>query len=136
SDDHSQHFDLTRAPLLRFTLVRLGAERYRLLFTFHHILVDGWSMPVLLGELLALYQNRGNSAALSPVTPYRDYLAWIARQDRDAAIAAWQHALSGLEEPTLLAARDAARAPLVPERIAQALSEEQTAALNREARAR
>ena len=66
--------------------------------------MDGWSVPVLVQELLTLYARRGDGGALPRVTPYRDYLAWIAAQDRGAAVAAWSAALSGLEEPTLVAA--------------------------------
>ena len=84
---------------MRFTLIRLAADEHRLVLTNHHILMDGWSMPVLVQELLTLYaQQRATPAALPRVTPYRDYLAWIAGQDRAAATAAWQDALAGLEE--------------------------------------
>ena len=60
-------------------------------------------MPVLGRELLALYRAGGDAGALPRVTPYREYLAWLARQDTGAAAAAWAQALAGLEEPTLLA---------------------------------
>ena len=74
------------APLLRFTLIRLAAERHRLVLTNHHLLLDGWSTPVLLEELLDAVRARGGDAgALPPVRPYRDYLAWLAGQDRAAA---------------------------------------------------
>ena len=73
--------------------------------------------------------------ALPRVTPYRDYLAWIAAQDRAAAIAAWREALAGLEEGTRLAPPDRARAPVAPEQITLSLSETLTAALTRQARA-
>lgn len=84
-------------------LVRLGADDHRLVLTSHHILLDGWSTPLLVRELLALYASRGDASALPPVTPYRDYLAWLLEQDRDAAHAAWERALDGLQRPTLLA---------------------------------
>ena len=97
AEDCGERFDLARAPLLRFTLIRLGADRHRLLFTNHHILMDGWSVPVLMRELLTLYGQRGDGGSLPRVTPYRDYLAWLAGQDRAAAVAAWSAALAGLE---------------------------------------
>ena len=53
------------------------------MLTNHHLLMDGWSMPVLVRELLTLYAQQGDAGALPRVTPYRDYLAWIAGQDRD-----------------------------------------------------
>ena len=109
AQDSVQRFDLTAAPLLRFTLIRLGAERHRLVLTNHHILMDGWSMPILVQELLQLYAHEGDARSLPRVTPYRDYLAWIATQDRAAAAAAWREALAGLEEATLVAPRDPGR---------------------------
>ena len=101
AEDYAERFDFASPPLLRFTLIRLGVRWHRLLFTHHHILMDGWSMPVLMRELLALYARRGDAGALPRVTPYRDYLTWIAAQDRAAAVAAWSAALSGVEEATL-----------------------------------
>ena len=61
-------------------------------------LMDGWSLPVLVQELLTLYAHKGDVRALPRVTPYRDYLAWLAAQDRVAATAAWREALAGLEQ--------------------------------------
>ena len=80
-------------------------------------------------------RSKGDASALPRVTPYRDYLAWIAAQDRAAAIAAWREALAGLEEPTRVAPHDPARAPVAPEQITLSLSEALTAALTRQARA-
>ena len=67
--------------------------------------MDGWSAPILVRELLEAYARGGSAASLPRVTPYRDYLALIARQDRDAALAAWRESLAGLEEGTRLAPR-------------------------------
>ncbi|WP_285742084.1 non-ribosomal peptide synthetase [Lentzea sp. NBRC 105346] len=97
--DHAQRFDVA-GPMLRFTLMRLGPEQHRLLFTSHHILLDGWSMPILMAELFALYNGETD---LPAVTPYREYLAWQQRQDRDAARVAWSEMLSGLDRPTRVA---------------------------------
>ncbi|MFC7396829.1 amino acid adenylation domain-containing protein [Chelatococcus sp. GCM10030263] len=98
AEERARGFVMDEAPLMRVALVRLGADRHRLILTNHHILLDGWSMPVVLDELFRLY--RGES--LAPATPYRAYLAWLGRQDREAARAAWREALAGLEEPTRL----------------------------------
>ncbi|WP_417629250.1 amino acid adenylation domain-containing protein [Nocardia lasii] len=106
--DLAAHFDMTAAPLLRFTLVRT-AEAAHLLVTSHHILIDGWSMPLLLQELLTAYVAGGRSRRLSKVAPYRDYLAWLADQDLDAARSSWRVALTGLAEPTPLAPVDLGR---------------------------
>src|SRR5262249_41767018 len=109
AEDRADRFDLSAPPLLRFTLIHLSGHPHRLLLSSHHILLDGWSMPVLVQELLTLYAQRGDAAALPPPTPYRDYLAWIAAQDAAAASAAWREALAGLEGPTRLAPHDAGR---------------------------
>lgn len=103
--DRVRRFDLADPPLMRFALLRTGADRHRLVMTSHHLLLDGWSLPLLLSELFELYARHGDDSALPRVTPYRNYLAWLAGQDRAAALDAWRTALAGLEGPTLLAGR-------------------------------
>ena len=132
--DRATHFDLASPPLIRFTLIQLAANEHRLIVTNHHIVLDGWSMPVLIRELSWLYAHSGDTAKLPQVTPYRDYLAWIATQDRAAAATAWCQALAGLEEPTLVAPRDPGRTPLAFEKVSLKLSETLTAALTDQAR--
>ncbi|MFB7721388.1 amino acid adenylation domain-containing protein [Nocardia sp. NPDC056100] len=107
--DLAGHFDMTAGPLLRFTLVRTGPERFRVWVTSHHILLDGWSMPLLMQDMFALYAFGGDTGELPPPRSYRDYLAWLAAQDQEAARAAWRAALAGFDEPTPLAAVDRSR---------------------------
>ncbi|GAA2336138.1 non-ribosomal peptide synthetase [Dactylosporangium salmoneum] len=92
-------FDLAAPPLLRMLLLRLGADRHRLVLTQHHVLVDGWSGPLVARELFAAYAG----ASGAPARPYRDFLAWLAAADTGAAEAAWRSALAGVAEPTLVA---------------------------------
>ncbi|MGC4987745.1 amino acid adenylation domain-containing protein [Nocardia salmonicida] len=106
--DLATHFDMAAAPLLRFTLVRTEGTAH-LLVTSHHILIDGWSTPLLLQELLTAYMIGGRSRRLQKVAPYRDYLAWLVDQDLEAARTAWRTALTGLAEPTPLAPVDQGR---------------------------
>ncbi|PSJ28355.1 non-ribosomal peptide synthetase [Streptosporangium nondiastaticum] len=96
-------FDLTRPPLLRCALLRLGDERHRLVLTRHHIVMDGWSTPVMLREIISAYAAGGDASALPPAASYADHLAWLARQDETAHADAWATALDGLTAPTLLA---------------------------------
>ncbi|MEU7765421.1 amino acid adenylation domain-containing protein [Nocardia sp. NPDC049190] len=105
----ADHFDMRTAPLLRCTLVRASSDAYHLLVTSHHILIDGWSMPLLMKDLLTLYALGGASRHLPKVPPYRDYLAWLVAQDAEAARAAWRTALAGITEPTPLLAVDRGR---------------------------
>ncbi|WP_020722883.1 non-ribosomal peptide synthetase [Actinomadura atramentaria] len=127
-------FPVTEPPLLRFTLVRLGPDEHRLVFTHHHILLDGWSTPVLATELFALYVQGGHDTGMPRVTPYKNYLAWLAGQDRDAARAAWRAALDGVAEPSLVAPEAAGLPPVPPERAAAALDGRLAKKLTRVAR--
>ncbi|MBC2876624.1 MULTISPECIES: non-ribosomal peptide synthetase [Streptomyces] len=96
-------FDPARPPLLRCALLRLGPERHRLVLTRHHLVMDGWSTPVLLREVIAAYAAGGDASALPSAASYAGHLAWLARQDAAAHTAAWRTALDGLTAPTLLA---------------------------------
>ncbi|SEG94853.1 amino acid adenylation domain-containing protein, partial [Thermomonospora echinospora] len=127
-------FDLTEPPLLRFVLARLPGDRHRLILTHHHILLDGWSTPVLATELFALYVQGGHDTGLPRPTPYKSYLAWLAGQDRAAAETAWRDALDGLEEPTLAAPEAAGRPPVRPGRVERELDERLSTRLTRLAR--
>src|SRR5262249_48947737 len=122
-------------PLVRFALVQLGAQEHRLIITNHHLLMDGWSAPLLVRDLLTLYEHAGNVAALPRTTPYRDYLALVAAADRAAAIAAWGEALAGVESATLIADGPARSAPIPPEQATVSLEPSLTAALVQQARA-
>ncbi|MEM9505278.1 MAG: condensation domain-containing protein, partial [Cyanobacteria bacterium P01_E01_bin.43] len=102
--DRRQGFDLSAAPLMRLTILQLAPDRYRVIWTYHHLLLDGWSVPLLLRELLVSYQalERGQTPALSTPRPYRNYIAWLKQQDMAAAKQFWQHRLQGLSAPTPL----------------------------------
>ncbi|MEU5002602.1 amino acid adenylation domain-containing protein, partial [Streptomyces sp. NPDC021622] len=133
-DDRGRPFNLARPPLLRLLLIRLGTDRHRLVLTNHHILLDGWSMPLVMTELLTLYARGGDDAGMPPAPPYRRYLEWLQGQDRAAALKAWTLALAGVEEPTLIAPDAAERSLTVPGRAHVELDEGLTAALSAAAR--
>ncbi|WP_280458679.1 non-ribosomal peptide synthetase, partial [Nocardia carnea] len=101
--DQADHFDMSAPPLIRFHLVRLADDQWQLALTTHHILLDGWSMPLLMQELLVLYAVRGDTSALPRVVSYRNFLSWLAGRDRAASAQAWRDALGGFTEPALLA---------------------------------
>ncbi|MEU6816714.1 non-ribosomal peptide synthase/polyketide synthase [Streptomyces sp. NPDC046860] len=129
-----RRFDLARPPLVSCALIRLTDESSRLVLTFHHIVADGWSLPVLHRELLALYGE--NPEPLPQVTPYRAYLRRIAGADREADRAAWADALAGIEEPTLLVRAPATSGAVEPAQVRLELSERTTARLTARARER
>ncbi|WP_020722882.1 non-ribosomal peptide synthetase [Actinomadura atramentaria] len=130
--ERARRFDLARPPFLRFVLARLGADRHRLVLTFHHIVLDGWSMPSLAAELLALYE--GHEPPRAP--GYREHLAWLARQDPAEARAAWARSLAGLDRGTLVAPAAAPAAPGLPEKVKVLLPAGLSAGLTAAARAR
>ncbi|WP_280454259.1 non-ribosomal peptide synthetase [Nocardia brasiliensis] len=98
-DAHTR-FELTKPPLIRCTLIRTDAEAYRFVLTNHHLVLDGWSTPLLVRELLALYVTSGDATALPPAHSYREFLDWLREQDNDASIAAWRQSLAGVDTPT------------------------------------
>ncbi|MGY2407835.1 amino acid adenylation domain-containing protein, partial [Pseudomonas sp. SDO5222_S391] len=96
----AQGFALERAPLLSLKLVRLGADHFHLIYTNHHILLDGWSRAQLFGEVLQHYSGR----PLAPVQGhYREYIDWLQAQDASVSEAFWKAQLARLPAPTLLA---------------------------------
>ncbi len=103
--DRRQGFALARAPLMRLALLRFGAASHRLVWTSHHLLIDGWSLPLLLAEVLGFYAAfaAGGEPALPAPRPYREYIAWLAQQDLGAAETFFRRELAGFDEPTEIA---------------------------------
>ncbi|MGW7446189.1 amino acid adenylation domain-containing protein [Kitasatospora sp. NPDC054795] len=128
-EELSRRFDLASPPLVRFTVLRLGAERHRLLWSVHHALVDGWSMAIFAQELFTLYANGADLSVLAPVTPYRDYAAWLETTDEEADRAAWKGVLDGVDEGTLLVPGAGAAEPALPQELFAEVDEELTARL-------
>jgi amino acid adenylation domain-containing protein/non-ribosomal peptide synthase protein (TIGR01720 family) len=109
-EDQRRGLDLARPPLLRLTLLETGGRVGYLLWTYHHLILDGWSMALVLDEVLARYRalTGGPPFERRPPRPFRDYVAWLERQDLAAAEAYWRRALQGIEEVTPLPAREVA----------------------------
>ncbi len=100
ASERQRGFELEQAPLLRLVLVRMDEERYHLVYTHHHILLDGWSSAQLLGEVLARYTGE---QAERTGGRYRDYITWLQAQDKRVSEAFWKEQLAELLEPTRLA---------------------------------
>lgn len=103
--DREQGFDLDRAPLMRFTLIELSKDIYRFIWSHHHLLLDGWSLPIILKEVFAFYNAIAQGQNLYPATPrpYRDYILWLQQQDFSQAESFWKQELQGFSAPTPLA---------------------------------
>ena len=123
-------FDLSRGPALRVVLLSVpGETRRRLIFTAHHILMDGWALAVFFTEMLAVYGAGGSADGLPTPRPYRDYIAWLAQQDRASAMARWTEYLHGVSGPLMVADGTTAARDGVPEKTDLLLSAADTARL-------
>ena len=136
AEDRSRRFDLAAPPLLRFTLVRLADDRHLLVFTYQHILLDGWSVPLVLGDLFELYRVGGHDgdSDLESAVSFRGYLSWLGAQDKAVAQHEWRRELTGLAEPTVLVPEAVGAEPTRPRELVATLSEQDTAALSATAR--
>ncbi|MEY2933902.1 MAG: hypothetical protein RL033_4651, partial [Pseudomonadota bacterium] len=98
--ERTQAFDLARPPLQRVLLVPWGTGRHQLIWTHHHIILDGWSSARLLEEVLRLY--RGETLA-PKAGRYVRYIEWLRSRDSAASERFWRQELLALEQPTSLA---------------------------------
>ncbi|MFQ3684170.1 amino acid adenylation domain-containing protein [Roseiflexus sp.] len=104
AEDRARGVDLGSAPLMRLSLVRVADDVWHFSWVHHHLLIDGWSLPLLLQECFTLYEGMvgGASPSLPPVPPYRVFIEWLQRQDASAAESYWRRALAGFSAPTPL----------------------------------
>ncbi len=105
--DQSQGITLSAAPLMRLTLIWLPDRSYRFVWSYHHLLLDGWSWPLVLQEVFALYEAfvQGEENVLLPdVRPYKDYIMWLQEQDLEEAEVFWRRTLQGFTTATSLGA--------------------------------
>lgn len=104
SSDRARGVDLEQPPLMRLALARLTGTSWYAIWSYHHLLLDGWSMSILLKDVFQVYEavRQGRTAALAPARPYGDYIAWLQQQDQAAAEAFWRAALSNVAAPTPL----------------------------------
>ncbi|HBL25518.1 MAG TPA: non-ribosomal peptide synthetase, partial [Acidobacteria bacterium] len=125
-------FRLDRPPLLRIATFRLAADAFEVVWTYHHLILDGWSLPLVLEELLTFYDRlrKGEPVELGVPRPYRDYIAWLQRQDVGRTETFWRRLLEGAALPTPLgidhpaageAATGAERQTILPARETAAL---------------
>jgi hypothetical protein len=111
ANDGRRGFDLSKAPLTRLTLIRVAGDRWLLLWSCHHLLLDGWSTSIVEREVPLLYQGQltGEPAGLGSAEPFVRYIEWITQQEPLAAEGFWRETLQGFREPTLLSAGGVAR---------------------------
>ncbi|WP_423370877.1 amino acid adenylation domain-containing protein [Burkholderia sp. LMG 32019] len=110
--DRTRGFDWREPPLMRLTLIRVTDDAWRVVWTRHHVLLDGWSTARLLADVLRDYRDPDavSPFASRPALRYRDFIAWLGTRDRDADERFWTERLARLDAPTLIAERTADRA--------------------------
>lgn len=108
-------FQLDKLPLICCTLIQLAEDRYQFVWSHHHLLIDGWSLPIVLKQVWTFYQafNQGENLYLNAPPPYQNYIAWLQKQDLKVAENFWRKTLEGFTEPT----------PLVVDKLVENLSE-------------
>jgi len=99
--DRQRGFRLTRPPLLRLTMLRLSDADYQVVWSYHHLVLDGWSAGLVMHEVQAAYEalRAGKPLAATAPRPYRDYVAWLRQQPLEQAEAFWRAALEGFAGP-------------------------------------
>jgi len=128
-------FNLKKAPLMNMVLIKLAEDEYKFIWNFHHLLLDGWSGPLVCNQVFTLYKsyNNGNTIQLKPTAPYRNYIAWLKDQDMQKVEKFWKKTLQGFSSPTNIGVgQDYVGSDVVPyyEKLSVNLSEQAASRLN------
>ena len=104
SKDRVKSFDYKTPPLMRLALIRVSEERFKMIWTWHHLLFDGWSLPILMEEFLTTYDAlvTGNVAAAVEMDRYEDYIRYIERGNKEEEEEYWRNYLKNVTGNTLL----------------------------------
>jgi amino acid adenylation domain-containing protein/thioester reductase-like protein/non-ribosomal peptide synthase protein (TIGR01720 family) len=102
--DQERGFDLVRDFLIRFCLLKTGATVHQLVLSFHHTLMDGWCLGIILDELRQIYRSfkKKQPVELELATPYIKYINWLVKQDSDEALSYWEEHLADYEHAAVL----------------------------------
>ena len=128
--EEDRSFDLTQAPISRISLIRLTDSSYELVWTCHHLMLDGWSSALVLNQVVDAYEalSQGQSPVVSSAPTFQSYVRWQQQQDSAATKAFWQEALTGFEHPASRLFWQNAEGPLCADEMV--MTREETAAVN------
>ncbi|MFZ1322477.1 MAG: condensation domain-containing protein, partial [Ignavibacteria bacterium] len=100
--DRAKSFSMETAPLMRCTLIKLNDHLYSFIWSFHHILMDGWSYPVIQKEVFTFYEafKKGTTAELSTPVSFKQFIVWLNSTDKDSAKNFWMNELKDFGSPT------------------------------------
>jgi hypothetical protein len=102
--DRQRGFDVSQAPLIRVTVIHLADNLYQMIWSKHHLILDGWSAPLVLDEVFQLYKMlcQGQNVSFPPSRPFKDYVAWLQKRDLSKTEAFWRKLLHEVKVPTPL----------------------------------
>ncbi|MCP4152429.1 MAG: hypothetical protein GY757_32120, partial [bacterium] len=102
--DKEQGFELSGEMPVRITVIKTGAQSYHIIWSFFHIIMDGWCLGIVFKELLQIYHSirEGTPVQLEPVTPYEKYIRWLEGQDNEEGLEYWRKYLEGYEQIAVL----------------------------------
>ena len=102
--DREKGFDLEKDIPMRILMVKTNEERYKLIWSFHHIIMDGWCLAIIIKDFLDLYKKlkNGDNIKIKPMTPYSTYIKWLEKKDKSEAIDYWMEYLKGYEEKAVV----------------------------------
>lgn len=105
TNDRLRGFDLSRDTLVRLSIFRTGEETFNVVWSFHHIIMDGWCLGIIISEHLKIYQalKYNKPYSLEEVQPYRSYIGWLEAQKKDEPMEYWKRYLEGYENQAVLA---------------------------------
>jgi amino acid adenylation domain-containing protein len=95
-------FDLSQPTLMRLALFRIGDDEHQLVWSNHHLILDGWSKPLIIAEVRTCYEAlcENREFQLEQTRPYRDYIEWLRQVDLAEAEVFWRGRLKGFRVPT------------------------------------
>jgi len=129
--DKQHRFDLTTDPLMRIAVFQLAETSFDIIWTLHHILIDGWSLNIIQDEFFLIYKQLSEKKLLTlpTPTPFSHYVKWLKQQDKEAAKCYWQRYLKGYEKLTSLPQQSTAGSTFSAKTSSFNLSKQQTTTL-------
>ncbi|MCY9561644.1 amino acid adenylation domain-containing protein, partial [Paenibacillus apiarius] len=131
SDDRKQGFAVASENLMRVAVLCTGEQTHEVLWSFHHLLMDGWCLPLVMEEVLGIYNalRAGEEAPLRSVRSYRDYIRWLSEQDANSARSYWKEQLDGSEALAGLPKRQRQAQGYEAKRVSWSVPREQSKAI-------
>ena len=127
--DIKRGFDLSKDLLMRLALIKTAANSYKIIWTHHHIIIDGWCLSIIISEFFSIYHTiiSNKSIKFEPAMPYSDYVLWLDKQDKEKAKRYWEKYLCGYEGKAVIPfSRKEGNAYYIPEEYSLIFDKETT----------